>query len=498
MEGDAPALAAPTVEVELTDMANGGDAVGRHENRAIFVKGGIAGERVRAILTEQRRDYLRATLVDVLRPSPDRIPSAHPNLTETGGLQWQHIAYPAQLEWKTRIVRQLLQRLGHIARPPVQMTIGTPPIADYWRQRTVAQFAVDQHGAIGFRKTASHDVLDMPACPIVHPALDAIYQSVRRWLQSQWGAEVGRYIERFTVRIAMDPPPPRQPGATGEFPVIRMPGATGEFPAIRVPGATGEFPVIGAPRRAPTTRRKHPALLSIEARPGGALFAAGGPEAIGQALLDHIPALAGVVIVGLPGRGRVVVGQDHLMEQVLGKVFRISAGSFFQVNASQTPQLVQKALAFAQPHPAEDVLDGYSGVGLFSLFLADQARHVTAIESQPSAVADARASAAFNHISNITIVEGLLERVIPQIAASHQHCQIAVVDPPRAGCHPRALQEIKAMAPRALVYISCDPATLARDLHLFCNDTYRVSIVQPVDMFPNTAHIETVTLVERR
>jgi 23S rRNA (uracil1939-C5)-methyltransferase len=487
MDGDAPALATPTVEVELTDMANGGDAVGRYENRAIFVKGGIAGERVRVILTEQRRDYLRAALVEVLRSSPDRIPSAYPDLTETGGLQWQHIAYPAQLEWKTRIVRQLLQRLGHITRPPVQMTIGTPPNADYWRQRTVAQFAVDQRGAIGFRKTASHDVLDMPACPIVHPALDAIYQSVRRWLQSHWGSDVGQYIERFTVRIAVDPPPPRAPGSTGEFPVIRVSGATGEFPAI------------GAVRRAPTTRRKHPALLSIEARPGGAIFAAGGPETIGQELLDHIPALAGVVIVGLPGRrGRVVVGQDHLMEQVLGKVYRISAGSFFQVNASQTPQLVQKAVAFAQPHPAEGVLDGYSGVGLFSLFLADQARHVTAIESQPSAVADARASAAFNHISNITIVEGLLERVIPQVVASHQHCQIAIVDPPRAGCHPRALQEIRAMGPRALVYISCDPATLARDLHLFCNDTYRVSIVQPVDMFPNTAHIETVTLVERR
>ncbi len=473
MAGDLPAPQLPTVEVELTDMANGGDAVGRVENRAIFVKGGIAGELVRAAITEQRRDYQRAVLVEVLRPSPDRIPCAYPDLTETGGLQWQHLAYHAQLEWKTRIVRQLLQRLGRFPRPPVQMTIGTPPDADYWRQRTVAQFAVDQTGAIGFRKVGSHDVLDMPACPIVHPSLDAAYQNVRRWLLGRWGAQVGNYIERFTIRIAVDPP-------------------------SRVTGHSGEIPIPGA-TRAETTRRKHPALLSLEARPGGALLAAGGPEAIGRDLLQQVPALVGVVVVGLPGRrGRVVIGQDHLMEQVLGKVFRISAGSFFQVNASQTPQLVQKALAFAQPQYNEDVLDGYSGVGLFSLFLADRARHVTAIESQPSAVADARASAAFNHVSNITIIEGLLERVIPQLTSSRQKAQVAVVDPPRAGCHPRALQEIKAMNPRCLVYISCDPATLARDLHLFCSDGYRLAMVQPVDMFPNTAHIETVTLVERR
>jgi 23S rRNA (uracil1939-C5)-methyltransferase len=474
MAENAQAGQSLTVEVKLTDMANGGDAVGRYENRAIFVKGGIAGETVLATITEQRRDYLRATLANVLEPSPDRIPVAYPDLTETGGLQWQHIAYAAQLEWKTRIVRQLLQRVGRFQRPPVQMTIGTPPEVDYWRQRTVAQFAVGEQSAIGFRRVGSHDVLDMPACPIVHATLDAIYQSVRRWFLGRWGTEVGNYIERFTIRIAVDPPP--RTGIT----------------------STGEIPVVSATRRPPNWRIKSPALISIEARPGGGLLTEGGPEALGRELMQQVPALAGVVVVGLPGRrGRVVVGQDHLMEQVLGKTFRISAGSFFQVNASQTAQLVQKALAFAHPRNVEEVLDGYSGVGLFSLFLADQAGRVTAIESQPSAIADARASAAFNHVSNIIIMEGLLERVVAQLAGARQRFNVMIVDPPRAGCHPRALQEMKAMGPRALVYVSCDPATLARDLQLFCTDGYRLSMVQPVDMFPNTAHIETVSLVER-
>jgi 23S rRNA (uracil1939-C5)-methyltransferase len=474
MEGSSRFSPPPEVEVELIDMANGGDAVGRYEGRAIFVKGGIAGEFVRATIVEQRRDYLRAELLEVLRPSPDRLPVAHPDLIDTGGLQWQHIAYPAQLEWKTRIVRQLLQRIGKFSRPPVQMTLGTPANADYWRQRTVAQFAVGNDGAIGFRRTGSHDVLDMPSCPIAHPGLDATYQAVRRWIIKRWGTDAAHYLERFTIRIAVNPPPPQ--------------------PATAPPSQ----PPTTTMRRKPSTRRRIPALLSIEARPGGGIIAEGGPEALGKEIMRAVPALVGVVVVGLPGRrGRVVVGQDHLLEQVWGKTFRISAGSFFQVNAIQTQVLVQKALAFASPRKAEAVLDGYSGAGLFSLFFADRAGHVTAVESQPSAVADARASASFNHIGNITIVEGLLERVIGQMSHARQRIDIAVVDPPRAGCHPRALQEIKSLAPRCLVYISCDPATLARDLHHFCGDDYRLTMVQPVDMFPNTAHIETVSLVER-
>jgi 23S rRNA (uracil1939-C5)-methyltransferase len=186
-----------------------------------------------------------------------------------------------------------------------------------------------------------------------------------------------------------------------------------------------------------------------------------------------------------------------LLEQVLDKTYRISAGSFFQVNATQTPILVQKALAFASPAPNEHVLDGYSGVGLFSMFMTEHAAHVTAIESQPNAVSDARATAALNQIGNITIIEGLLERAISQMTHHHQHVDVVLVDPPRSGCHPRALQEIKNLAPRCLVYISCDPATLARDVNQFCTNGYRLSIVQPVDMFPNTSHIETVSLIER-
>jgi 23S rRNA (uracil1939-C5)-methyltransferase len=467
-------VAAPIVEIELTDLAYGGDAVGRFEGRAVFVTGGLPGELVRARLTRERSNYARATLIEVLRPSPDRLAPRYPALIESGGFQWQHLAYPAQLTWKTRITRQILMRVGHFANPTVHPMLGMPPDSDPWRYRTVAQFAVGADGAIGFRRVGSHDVIDMPACPIVHPALDEVYQHVRAWLRERWSREVARYIERFTLRVAAQPPDASRPR------LLLPPG----IPALPQPPQPPQATGVG--------------VLSLEARPGGALDAAGGPRVVGEAILAAVPSLVGAIILGLPGgRGRVPVGQDYIYDRVFDRVFRISAGSFFQVNAVQTPVLVERALAAGRPHPGEQVLDGYSGVGLFALFFAGRASHVRAIESQPSAVADARASAALNHITNVTTSEGVLERTVGTLVRQGERIDVVVVDPPRSGCHPRALAELKALSPRSLVYVSCDPSTLARDLHLICSDAYRLTYVQPVDLFPYTSHIEAIALCER-
>jgi 23S rRNA (uracil1939-C5)-methyltransferase len=278
------------IEIELTDLAHGGDAVGRQDGRAIFVPGGIPGEVVRAEITEERRAYARARIVEIVRASPDRVTPRFPDLSESGGFQWQHLAYPAQLAWKARIVRQLLIRVGKVPNPPVHATLGMPAEADVWRYRTVAQFAVGLDGAIGFRKIASHAVLDMTECPIVHPALDRVYQGVRRWLVKTWGTSAGQRLERFTVRVAASSPSPQESHA----------------------------------------------LLSVEARPAADLQRVDGPQGLAEALREAVPGLRGVVVVGLSGgRGRVIVGEDHLIEQVLEHPFRISAGSFFQVNAAQ-------------------------------------------------------------------------------------------------------------------------------------------------------------------
>ena len=499
------AEAGEIVDLELVDLAYGGDAVGRFDGRAIFVTGGLPDELVRARLTRERSNYARATLVEVLRPSPDRVEARYPALADSGGFQWQHLAYPAQVAWKTRIVRQLMMRVGRFANPPVLPTLGMPPGADLWRYRTVAQFAVGPQGEIGFRRMESHDVLDMSDCPIVHPALDRLYQDVRGWMRANWGADASAFVERFTLRVAA-PPATADGSASG--------AATGQgdaaTPTPGVFGDSGVFRLPGVPLRpgVPQGRASDvwdayradvEGLLTLEARPGSAFDAAGGPEAIARALLAAAPKLVGVVILGLPGgRGRIVVGQDFVHERVRQRLFRISAGSFFQVNAAQTPVLVERALSALRPQPGDWALDGYSGVGLFSLFLADYVAHVHAVESQPSAVADARASATLNNVSNVAVSEGVIERVLGSLQRQRTRVDIVLVDPPRSGCHPRALAELKALGPRTLVYVSCDPSTLARDLRYLCEDgAYRLVSVQPVDMFPFTAHIECVAICDR-
>lgn len=446
------------LEMDVMDLAYGGDAVGRHLGRAIFVPGAIPGERVRIRLVSERKNYARGELVEVVAPSPDRIAPRYPEMAESGGFQWQHIAYPAQLAWKTRIVEQLLQRVGHFAQPPVLPTIGMPEGSDLWRYRTVAQFAVGPDGAIGFRRANSHDVLDMPNCPLVHPSLDALYTAVREWMRAHWGAEVARYTERFTLRVAANPP---------------------------------ETLLAGAPASGV-------GLLTIEARTGSAFAEVEDVATPANTIRADVPGLAGVVILGIPGgRGKVVAGADYIHERVLDKTYRISAGSFFQVNAAQTPVLVREARAAANLTPSDYLLDGYSGVGLFSLILADDAASVHAIESQPSAVSDARASAILNRAANVTVTEGVLERVLGALQPPDDHADVVLVDPPRAGCHPRALGEIQRLTPRTFVYVSCDPSTLARDLRMMCDNGYRLASVQPVDMFPFTAHIECVARCER-
>ncbi|HEX8731227.1 MAG TPA: class I SAM-dependent RNA methyltransferase [Ktedonobacterales bacterium] len=455
------------VELELNDLAHGGDAVGRHEGRAIFVPGGLPGEVVRARLMRERSNYARATLVEVLRESADRVEPRYPELSESGGFQWQHLAYPAQLEWKTRIVRQLLIRIGKFSEPHTRPTLGMPASGDPWRYRTVAQFAISPEGAIGFRRMESHDVLDMPECPIVHPQLDAIYQATRNWIRNRWGARASEYTERFTLRVAV--------GAPGE-------------------PSSGPLSLMGSH----SYRHGSSGLLTIEARPGAPFDTDGGPDAVASALLAEVKGLAGAVILGLPGgRGRIIAGQDFVHEQVKHRLFRISAGSFFQVNPTQTPILVDQALAALKPRHSDVALDGYSGAGLFSLFLAEQVSHVRAVESQPSAVADARASALLNDINNIITQESLLERAIGQMRRQRERFDIALVDPPRAGCLPRALLELTALAPRTIVYVSCDPSTLARDLRIICDNGYALTSTQPVDMFPFTSHIECVATCER-
>jgi 23S rRNA (uracil1939-C5)-methyltransferase len=223
------------------------------------------------------------------------------------------------------------------------------------------------------------------------------------------------------------------------------------------------------------------------------------PQQLANELMTIAPGIVGVIVERVGGRyGRVVAGQEFLTDTVLGRRFRVSSDSFFQVNLVQTGVLIEKVLQMLDPQRTEVALDGYSGVGLFSAFLATRTARVVAIESQPSAVMDARANATLNNQNNITTLEGTLERIVGQLHYRRERIDIALVDPPRAGCHPKALQALQVLGPRTICYVSCDPSTLARDIATLCaGGRYRLIAAQPIDMFPQTYHIECIALLNR-
>lgn len=370
------------IDLKLESMTYGGDALSRFEGKAIFVQSGIAGERVQAVVIEERKGFSRARAIDVIEPSADRVRPRCPHFgfeaTACGGCHWQHIDYVAQVRFKTDIVREQFRRIGRIDDAPVHNTIPSP---EAWAYRNHAQFSIAPGGRPGFQAARSNRSVAIDECHIVQAP-------IARWLQANRTARG----DRVDVRV----------------------------------DAAGD--AIAGDSRSPS-----PVSLKVKAAS-----------------------------------------------------FRVSPGSFFQVNTSLIETLVDAALGALDARTGETILDAYCGVGLFARFIAPIAGRVIGIESSPGAIADARENlAAFG---NIELRQGEVETEIPEIG----QVDAAIVDPPRAGCGPQTIAGLIAAHPKRLVYVSCDPSTLARDARQLIDGGYRLVGVQPLDMFPQTYHIECV------
>ncbi len=405
----------------LTDMAHGGSALGRHEGKVIFVPYALPGEKATVDILEDKRRFARARLLELHTASPDRVTPPCPFFGECGGCQWQHADYPAQLAFKTDIVRDQLIRLGKFADPPVQDTLASPAP---WQYRNHVQFALDRLGRLGFRALASRRIVPVDECLLLHPLLDELF-------------------------VALDL------GAEGALPPLKR-------LSLRAGTNTGDQMIIFE------TVEDEPPQLEVD-----------------------FP-LSCVLLLN-DGRIANLIGHNHIVEQVAGRSFRISAGSFFQVNTPQAETLIRLVKEYLSPRGDETLLDGYCGVGTLGLTLADQVAHVIGIESAPTAVEDFHINA--EGIENVAILPGLLEEVLPGLETP---VDLAVVDPPRTGVHADALAALARLAPQRIVYVSCDPATLARDGRTLADAGYKLAIAQPVDMFPQTYHVETVSLWARK
>jgi 23S rRNA (uracil1939-C5)-methyltransferase len=420
-------LTAEPIAVELTQAAFGGEAIGHlPDGRVVFVPRALPGEVALVQLQQERRDFARAELSVVERAAPGRVEPPCPYFTAgCGGCSWQHAAYPLQLRLKQDIVVDQLRRIGSFA--DADALVRTPiGMQEPWHYRNQARFTVGRRfGELCFTYRASHRLLRIDHCRIVHPSINAVIEVAQGRL-----SDLGRRIHQVSVRTGLN---------------------------------TGQMLIS-------------PALPEV-------------PE------IDS--------------------GQPFLEEELLGRRFRLQPPSFFQVNTLRERRTLPAAvrtlwlplptdgvsmaellaiLVIDRLEPSSDqlVIDAYSGVGTFALLLAPLVQGVIGIEEARSAIRDAEFNA--REVPNVRFIEGRTEGALPEL---EQRPDAVVLDPARVGCHPDVLRALLDSRPRRVVYVSCDPSTLARDLRILVDGGYTLHEVQPLDMFPQTFHIESVATMSR-
>jgi 23S rRNA (uracil1939-C5)-methyltransferase len=445
------------IEVEIESVGMEGPGVGRVDDLVVFVARGLPGERVRARVERAKPNFARARAFEVLRPSPLRVAAPCTHLEVCGGCTWQDLDYEAQLDAKTDIVRESLRRLGGVADIDVPRALASPHTFHY-RNKMEFSFFAGRDGAVvlGLHTPGTFDrVFDLEACHLMSEESNRIVARVR-----DWAARSGQPAYHM-----------RRHSGFWRYLVVREGKNTGQTMVHLV---------------------THAGTLPDAAAMSAALAAEFGSI---RSLLRSVNTRRATIAVG---ESEEVLRGDAEIEERLGDLrFRIGANTFFQTNTLQAERLFALAAAWADLGPGDEVLDLYAGTGAISLWLARRARRVIGIELVPESVAMAVKNAALNGIDNCHFAAGDVRDFLRRRPGEAAAARVAVVDPPRAGLHPEIATALCALRPARLVYVSCNPATLARDVQLL-SGAYALRRVQPVDMFPHTYHVECVALLERR
>jgi len=400
--------------VEMTTPTYGGECIGRlADGRAVFVPYTLPGELVRIELVEEKRGFARARLLDVVRPSPKRIPPRCIHYGICGGCHFQHTDYETQLQIKKAVVVDQITRIAGIANPPVREVVPSPLEFNY---RNTVQFHLDENGKPGYQKWGSNTIVPITECHLPDDGLNDL------WPQLDLEPMAG--VERAELRL----------GAEGEV-LLAL-----ESSSLTAPEFSVDIP-----------------LSAVHINPAGKL---------------------------------ILAGEDYLLMEMRGRVFKVSAESFFQVNTTQAGAMVDHILGILPLEKEMTVLDVYCGVGLFSAFIAPQVKRCIGVELSESACDDYAVN--LDEFSNVDLYIGAAEQILPSLKLRPD---VVLVDPPRAGVERAALDTIIGMQPEVIAYVSCDPATLARDIKRLAAAGYRLEQVTPFDLFPQTYHVECITLM---
>lgn len=450
---DKPVSTGEVHETSITGFNQKGEGIGRVDGLAVFVPGAIPGEKVLVRITQVRQNFARGKLEKITASSPDRFESPCPRAGTCGGCQLQHISYDKQLALKRELVAETLKRIGHIEHPVLPVLGMDVP----WRYRNKGQFhlrKIDDRVCFGFFEPGSHHFIPARDCLLFSTAVNDLLS----YLEDQLTA-VG--VEVFDAK-------------TGEGCLRNV--------VIRESKATGEMMVI---------------LVTAHDRWKLKDLADDIVKAFPQvvSIYQNINRKAPPVVLGI--HFKLLKGRAVIKDTIGHLSFDISPRSFFQVNSLQTQVLYQVVLDCAGLTGRETVVDAYCGVGTIALFLANRARKVYGVEMVADAVRDAEENARLNGIENARFIAGRVEDWVRRAAEQGGKVDVLVVDPPRRGLSPDFLQAVSELRPPRMIYVSCNPSTLARDLRYLVEQGYGLTCVQPVDMFPQTGHVECVTLMSR-
>ncbi len=455
MKVNIPVEKGKSYDIDINSLGTNGEGVGRYEGFTVFVPGALPGERVKVRIEEAKKSYALGKLLEILRKSSDRVEPICPIYDACGGCQLQHLSYEAQLKAKRQQVIDAISRIGKQTDIFVEPTIGA---AVPWNYRNKMQFPIGREKGnivIGCFAKGSHRIIDTENCCIQREGNNDIVNAVREIVSKLSIPVYDEDSHRGVLRHVVG-----RVGEKGDLMVVIV-TATKQMPHEK------EFVKL--------LRAKLPKVVSIH---------------------QNVQTYRNNVIMG---RDTELLWGKPTIKDSIGKLsFHISPRSFFQVNTEQADVLYRKAMEFANLSGGEVVIDAYCGTGTITLFLAQKAGKAYGIEIVKPAILDARKNARDNNVRNAEFIIGDATQVMPRLYKQGIIPDVVVVDPPRAGCTPVVLKTFADMGPQRIVYVSCNPASLARDIAILDDLGYKAVKVQPVDMFPNTSHVECLTKLVRK
>ena len=442
--------------IKIDSYGHEGEGVGKINNFTVFVKGAIKGETVKIKLIKVNKTYGIAKLLEVIVPSQHREKPVCSIYKRCGGCNLQHISYTEQLNFKTQRVKDVMERVGKLEDAKIHNTIGMEFPYNYRNKVQLPVGSIDSEVVVGFYAPRSHDIINMEHCYIQSKLGDKVILILKEWMKENKIKPYDEKTHSGIIRHIML----REGFRTKEVMVVIVTNGA------KLPNAKS------------LVQKLRENILNL------------------KSVIQNINEDKTNVILGQ--KSITLWGQDTISDYIGDFRFNISPLSFFQVNPIQTEVLYNKAMEYADLNGDEIVFDAYCGTGTISLFLSKKAKMVFGVEIIPQAIDNANENKKENNVNNVEFIVGKSEEEIPKLIKSGINPDVIVLDPPRKGCEESLLHAIAEAAPKKIVYVSCDPATLARDLRILEDLNYKTVEIQPVDMFPQSAHIENVTLLTRK